>query len=139
LNSNLAKVGDQLASERQELGAALSNLATALSLVNQFVADNRTRLTTDIHKLTTVTNVLTKEKEAVTEIIDMAPIALSNLSLAYDPKAGTLDTKDDANAPFQNPTSKSGVLCQLFMICTTPAGVPTRHTGTALDLLRVRP
>src|SRR3954451_24941135 len=73
LNSNLAKVGDQLAGERQDLGAALANLSTAFQLVNSFVADNRNALTGDIHKLTSVTNVLSKEKEALREVVDMAP------------------------------------------------------------------
>ncbi len=56
LNSNLAKVGDQLAGEREELGAALANLSTALDLVNSFVKDNRDELTSDIHQLTDVTS-----------------------------------------------------------------------------------
>jgi len=123
LNSNLQKVGGQLAGERQDLGAALSNLATALQLVNGFVADNRSALTGDIHGLTNVTNVLTREKEAVTEIIDMAPFALSNLALAGDPKAHTLDTKDDPSGPLTNPTGPNGILCQVLggAFCTTAA------------------
>ena len=118
LNANLAKVGTQLAGERKDLGAALANLSTALQLINSFVADNRTRLTSDIHKLTSVTSVLSKEKEAITEVVDMAPFALSNLSLAYDPKAHTLDTLDAAGQPFSSPTATNGVLCTLFKICT---------------------
>ena len=137
LNTNLAKVGAQLAGERKDLGAALANLSTALQLVNSFVAGNRTRLTSDIHKLTSVTNVLSKEKEAITEVIDMAPFALSNLSLAYDPKAQTLDTLDGASQPFSNPTGVNGVLCTLFKICTakgasiTPSGYEVRARSFA--------
>ena len=115
VNANLARVGNQLAAERQDLGAALSNLSTALQLVSSFVADNRSRLTSDIHKAAAVTNVLSREKEALTQIIDMAPFALTNLSLAYDSSAKTLDTLDAAGAVFSQggPTGPGSALCQL--------------------------
>ena len=122
LNDNLAKVGDQLSAERQDLGAALANLSTALQLVNGFVADNRTALTSDIHRLTKVTNVLTNEKEAITQVIDTAPYALINLALAGDPKAKTLDTKADLSRPLVSPTGPNGALCQLM------AALPARRS-----------
>jgi phospholipid/cholesterol/gamma-HCH transport system substrate-binding protein len=136
LNSNLAKVGNQLAGERKDLGAALSNLATALQLVNGFVHDNRNALTGDIHGLTKVTNVLTKEKEAVKEIIDMAPFALSNLALEGDPKAHTLDTKDDPQGPLTQPIGPNGIICQVLgpPFCTAPSAKTTLS-----DLLAVKP
>jgi phospholipid/cholesterol/gamma-HCH transport system substrate-binding protein len=136
LNSNLAKVGNQLAGERQDLGAALANLATALQLVNGFVADNRNALTGDIHGLTKVTSVLSKEKEALKEIIDMAPFALSNLALAGDPKAHTLDTKDDPQGPLTQPIGPNGIICQVLgpPFCTAPSAKTTLS-----DLLAVKP
>jgi phospholipid/cholesterol/gamma-HCH transport system substrate-binding protein len=135
LNDNLSKVGGQLAGERRDLGAALANLATALQLVNGFVADNRSALTGDIHGLTKVTSVLTTEKDAVKEIIDMAPFALSNLALAGDPKAHTLDTKDDPQGPLTQPIGPNGLICQVLgpPFCTKPTA------GTTLaDLLAVK-
>ncbi|HEX3823039.1 MAG TPA: MCE family protein [Mycobacteriales bacterium] len=113
LNANLAKVGGQLAGERQDLGAALSNLSTALSAVNSFVAANRNNLTGDIHGLAKVTNVLTKEKTAITEFTDIAPLALSDLGLTYDPVAQTLDTVSDATEPI-TANGPSGSLCELL-------------------------
>jgi ABC-type transporter Mla subunit MlaD len=113
LTSNLAKVGGQLASERRDLGAALANLATALTTVQSFVAQNRSSLTGDIHGLAKVTDVLSKEKEALTQVTDLAPLALSNLSLSYDPKAQTLDTKGDLGAPLFR-TGPAGALCQFL-------------------------
>ena len=135
LNANLAKVGGQLAGERRDLGAALANLATALQLVDGFVHDNRNALTGDIHGLTKVTNVLTTEKEALKEIVDMAPFALTNLALAGDPKAHTLDTKDDPQGPLTQPIGPNGIICQVLgpPFCTAPSA------GTTLsDLLAVR-
>jgi phospholipid/cholesterol/gamma-HCH transport system substrate-binding protein len=134
LNDNLAKVGGQLAGERKDLGAALANLATALQLVDGFVHDNRSALTGDIHGLTKVTNVLTTEKEALKEIVDMAPFALTNLALAGDPKAHTLDTKDDPSGPLTQPIGPNGIICQVLgpPFCTAPTA------GTTLsDLLAV--
>ena len=113
LNRNLAQVGSQLSSERKDLGAALGNLATALTSIQSFVSDNRASLTTDIHGLAKVTDVLTKEKEAITQVTDLAPLALSNLSLAYDPASQTLDTKADLTEPLTK-TGPSGALCQLL-------------------------
>ena len=137
LNANLQKVGGQLAAEKQDLGAALANLATALKLVSAFVSDNRTRLTSDIHKATAVTNVLSKEKEAIEEIIDMSPFALTNLSLAYDPTAKTLDTLASFGPAFSNPTGPNGVLCQLVPQTCAAAGSPAAKAKTLADLLGV--
>jgi phospholipid/cholesterol/gamma-HCH transport system substrate-binding protein len=137
LNENLAKVGDQLAGERQDLGAALANLSTALQLVNSFVSENRDALTGDIHKLTTVTNVLAKEKEALREVVDMAPFALINLALAGDPKANTLDTKADLDKPLVNPAGPNGTLCQLIPALCTKQQFDANPTNLA-DLLAVR-
>ena len=135
VNANLARVGSQLAAERQDLGAALANLSTALTLVNDFVANNRNALTDDIHKLTTVTSVLSKEKDALREVVDMAPFALINLALAGDPKANTLDTKADLDQPFVNPTGPDGTLCQLLpTLCTTSSA---RSASQWSDLLAV--
>jgi len=140
VNANLAKVGGQLAAERQDLGAALANLSQALQLVSSFVADNRNRLTTDIHKAAAVTNVLSREKEALTQIIDMAPFALTNLSLAYDSSAKTLDTLDAAGQVFSQggPVGPASTLCQLVgdkvpQLCTASAA----KAQSLADLLAV--
>jgi phospholipid/cholesterol/gamma-HCH transport system substrate-binding protein len=113
LNSNLATVGGQLAGERKDLGAALANLSQALSAVNGFVATNKNALTGDIHGLAGVTNVLTKEKEAITQFTDQAPLALSDLALSFDSKAETLDTKADTTVPLTT-GGAAGALCQLL-------------------------
>ena len=139
INGNLAKVGAQLAGERQDLGAALANLAQALQLVGKFVADNRTRLTSDIHKAAAVTNVLSREKDALTEIIDMSPFALTNLSLAYDSSAKTLDTLDAAGQAFSaQQTGPASLLCQVTsgkipQLCTASAS----RAKSLADLLAV--
>jgi phospholipid/cholesterol/gamma-HCH transport system substrate-binding protein len=153
LNANLASVGTQLAGERKDLGAALANLSQALSSVNTFVAANRNNLTSDIHGLAGVSNVLTKEKEAITEFTDQAPLALSDLGLSFDSKATTLDTKNDTSAPLSG-SGPSSSLCQLFQtlnltsVLGKPAGcsssksvslVNSPHATSLSQLLKVVP
>ncbi len=158
LTRNLAKVGGQLSSERHDLGAALANLATALTEVQSFVAQNRTGLTGDIHGLAKVTDVLSQEKEAITQFTDLAPLALSDLSLSYDPVSQTLDTKGDLSVPLLR-TGPSGALCQFLSTlglqailgdvaaCNGKSGAKaatstasTRHTAPTLaQLLAVKP
>jgi phospholipid/cholesterol/gamma-HCH transport system substrate-binding protein len=149
LNSNLAQVGTQLAGDRKDLGAALSNLATALSLVNRFVADNKGKVTNSVHRLTKVSRALESEKEAVTQVVDNAGEAVTNLSLAGDPKVATqqkvngigvepLDTKADLSQPL-TATGKGNAACQLFtalglsQACAI-TGASRHDTGPGLDL-----
>jgi phospholipid/cholesterol/gamma-HCH transport system substrate-binding protein len=138
LNSNLATVGGQLAGERRDLGAALANLAQALSAVNTFVATNRTALTGDVHGLAGVTNVLTKEKEAITEFTDQAPLALSDLGLSFDSRATTLDTKADTSVPLTT-GGPAGALCQvlnqlgLLNVLGKPAGCSSNQTTSLVN------
>jgi phospholipid/cholesterol/gamma-HCH transport system substrate-binding protein len=95
-NQDLASVADQLAAERDELALALKNLAIALGEVASFVKDNRRNLTADISGLADITGTLVKQREALTEVIEAGPAALSNLQLAYNPGSGTLDTRNNA-------------------------------------------
>jgi len=126
LNANLALVGRQLAGERKDLGAALVNLSTALSAVNGFVAHNRAALTGDIHGLAKVTKVLSKEKEAITQFTDFAPLTLANIGMSYDPVSKTLDTKSDTGKPSPT-TGPAGTSCNLLWslgLTEVLAGIP---------------
>ncbi|MDQ1641050.1 MAG: phospholipid/cholesterol/gamma-HCH transport system substrate-binding protein [Actinomycetota bacterium] len=98
-NQDLARVADQLAGERGDLAAALRNLAVALGEVSSFVRDNRANLTANIKGLAAVTRVLVTQRDALVETLEAGPVALSNLQLAYNPKSGTLDTRNNAQQP----------------------------------------
>ena len=95
-NTDLASVADQLAGEREELAAALKHLAVALgevALVRQGEPGDphhRHRRAGRHHR------ILAKQKDAMAEVLDAGPVALSNLSNAYNPSSGTLDTRDNA-------------------------------------------
>ncbi len=109
-NDSLAGVAGQLAAERQDLAAALKNLAIALPQVAAFVRENRTALTADVKDLSQVTQVLVKERGALEELMNVAPTALGNLANAYNPSSGTLDTRNNAEQA-QDP---GGLVCSLL-------------------------
>ncbi|GHJ99721.1 ABC transporter substrate-binding protein [Streptomyces sp. Y2F8-2] len=109
-NDSLAEVAGQLAGERTDLAAALKYLGTALADVSDFVKHNKTALTSDVEGLSKVTQVLVTQRAALEELLDVAPTGLSNLQNAYNPSAGTLDTRNNAQAP-QDPAS---LLCSVL-------------------------
>lgn len=92
-NERIADVSGVLADQREELGEALRDLATALDDVTVFIRDNRAALRSNVDRLTEVTRVLVEQRAALTEILDLAPAALSNLANVYDASSGTLNTR----------------------------------------------
>jgi phospholipid/cholesterol/gamma-HCH transport system substrate-binding protein len=99
-NARLAEVAGQLAAEREELAAALRNLGTALAEVASFVRQHRAALESNVDALADITTVLVRQQRAIIDILDIAPLALSNLNLAYNANSGTLDTRDNALGPY---------------------------------------
>jgi phospholipid/cholesterol/gamma-HCH transport system substrate-binding protein len=90
VTDRLGQVSDFLATDRADLGAALSQLATALQAVQQFIQDNRSRLESNVDKLAAVSQVLAKERASLDEALKVAPLALGNVLNAYDPAAKSL-------------------------------------------------
>ena len=107
-DSELATVAAQLAGQRQALAAAVANLSTALGSVATFVQENKTDLTANVKDLASVTQILVKQKKSLEEFLDNSAVALSNLQLAYNPGAGTLDTRDG------NSNNGTYEICQLL-------------------------
>lgn len=91
-NDAMSSVSDLLAGERQELAASLDNLGTALTEVKTFVEDNRELLGKNIRGLDRITGTLVRRRAELDEILSVAPLALNNLALTYNPQSGTLDT-----------------------------------------------
>ncbi|QSR29610.1 virulence factor Mce [Nocardioides sp. S5] len=92
-NQSLADVSTMLEGEREELVAATRNLSVALNAVKGFVEENKDSLTRNISGLNRVSKVLVRQRAALDEILRVAPGALNNLALTYNPQAGTLDTR----------------------------------------------
>ncbi len=93
----LAQVTGFLSGDRQQLAAAVSTLATALGQVQQFIASNRSLLTSNVNKLASITNILSSERASLAETLDTAPLAADNVLNAYDATTKTLDGRADLN------------------------------------------
>jgi phospholipid/cholesterol/gamma-HCH transport system substrate-binding protein len=119
-NSQLADVAGFLADERENLGAALTELATALGQVQGFIKDNRAVLKSNVDKLASITGVLVKQRAALAETLDVAPLALGNLQNSYNAASGTLDTRADINELNQPPLV---LVCKLIQQ-VEPGSVP---------------
>jgi virulence factor Mce-like protein len=98
-----ADVTKFLAEEKDDLGEAVRQLGIALGAVQQFIADNRAHLKTNVDKLASVTQVLVDQRAALAEVLDVAPVALSNIVNAYNGSSGTLDARADLNELAQPP------------------------------------
>lgn len=112
--TSLAGVSQMLAGERTDLSSSLHNLQVALGDVAGFVRENKDALGTDIDGLNRVLKVVVKDRDALNETLSAAPVALSNLYLAYNPDAATLDTNANlGHLAEQLVTNPSQVLCTL--------------------------
>ncbi|WP_329788852.1 MCE family protein [Lentzea sp. DG1S-22] len=129
-NKQLADVSKMLADERGDLGAALSELATALGQVQGFVKDNREVLKSNVDKLATITQVLVNQRAALAETLDVAPLALGNLQNSYNAASGTLDTRANINELNQPPIV---LVCKLVQQAT-PNNVPPVLAQTCKQL-----
>jgi ABC-type transporter Mla subunit MlaD len=118
-NDNMAAVSELLANEREDLQEAISLLTDALADVASFVRDNTTLLTTNVDRLADVTLVLVQQRAKLAEVLDVAPAALSNLSRAYNPDFGTLDTRDNGLGSVNAEVVVCGALAQVGRIDLT--------------------
>ena len=121
LNSDLATVATQLSEERENLKATLESLGVAVDEVSGFVADNRALLKSDLDRTVSVTSAVVKSRQALAQVLENAPVALSNLQNAYHPQTGTLDTRNNAK----------GLDDPLLLVCSILTG-PTQTGNTKL-------
>lgn len=129
-NQQLATVSEQLAGERDELATALHSLAAALAQITTFVKDNREQLKSNVTALADITGVLVRQQRAIIDILDVTPLALSNLNLAYNSRSGTLDTRDNAMGPY-DPAS---YVCSLIVDTLAATQVPQECFALAQTL-----
>ncbi|MCW2666223.1 MAG: hypothetical protein JWN57_1185 [Frankiales bacterium] len=135
-NSDLSQVAAQLEGEKEDLATAVKQLSIALAEVATFVRANSRDLTANVKDLASVTRVLVTQKKALEEFLDVSPAALSNLQLAYNPRSGTLDTRDNNAARTEanpicavltaagQPESVCAQISRLLGGLPVPAGVP---------------
>ncbi|MCW2766942.1 MAG: virulence factor Mce family protein [Nocardioides sp.] len=114
---DLAGVSSSLVSERAELQQALASVADAVGTVKTFVHDNRAALVTDVEKLTLVMKTINSEKDSIDTALRIAPVAIGNLSLAYNNKSGTIGSRIGIQGQLWD---ADGFLCALVQQSSLP-------------------
>lgn len=104
---NLTAVSTQLNGERDEIGAATENLAVALRDVSEFIAKNKKPLTDNLTGLTKVSTTLAKHTGDLAEMLDIAPLGLTNFVNIYHPTNWDFDHPERST-----PEGRTGVLMQ---------------------------
>lgn len=120
-NEQLAQVAGDLAAERDELAAALRRLVSALADVTTFLRDNRAALASNVDALADITRVLVRQQDAIIRVLDVAPLVLSNLNLAYNSRSGTLDTRDNVMGPYDPASYVCSLMVDLLPAKQLPA------------------
>ncbi|GAB3481447.1 MCE family protein [Amycolatopsis cihanbeyliensis] len=93
----LADVGGFLAEDSDEVGAALSALATSLNEVHGFVEENRELLSSNVDKLAGITGVLVDQRAALAEVLDVGPTGMTNFINSYDAASGSIQIRYNPN------------------------------------------
>ncbi|MFL6024560.1 MAG: MCE family protein, partial [Marmoricola sp.] len=109
---DLAGVSAQLAGERTDLREALAALAGVVRTVQTFVHDNKQALTSNVQNLTAALGALAKEKDSLATALQLAPLGLGNLTLAYDVKTGSIGSRVQFGPTAQ---SLGNVLCDVVV------------------------
>jgi len=118
----LADVSGFLASDRQDLGAALNELATALGQVQGFIASNRSLLKSNVAKLAAITKILADERASLSEAVNTIPLAVDNVVNAYDSVNRTLDGRGNLNELSMGPGAHD-------LAAITPGGTGAGSAG----------
>jgi phospholipid/cholesterol/gamma-HCH transport system substrate-binding protein len=129
---NLGAVSTQLAGEKEELSAVLDSLAAVLGKVQRFVRDNRELLVKDVEDLTTVVKILAEEQDALRTVLDIAPSAMGNLAIAFNPRSGTIGSRLRTE-----PTRAS--LDRLLCTLVRGGGIPQAQAACDLFKALLRP
>src|SRR5262249_26060628 len=91
------------------------------------------KLKSNVDKLASVTQVLVDQRAALAEVLDLAPLALSNIINSYNGSSGTLDARSNLNELTQPPI----VLVCTLLRQTTPAQLPQVLADTCAKLAPV--
>lgn len=115
---HLTRASKQLAGERGNLDAALRALAGAVGTVRTFVHDNRGAISGEVKDLTSVLDVLVKEKASLTTAVEKGPLGAENLALAFDMKSGSIGSRVQWSA---NAEGLDGFLCAVVQDAKIPS------------------
>jgi phospholipid/cholesterol/gamma-HCH transport system substrate-binding protein len=138
-NANLAQMSVFLEGERDDLAGALANLGRATEDITRFVRSNRSLLKENIGGLVRVSDVLVKQREALKEIMDVAPLALNNLAVAYNPLTGTLDQRSNIGENIHQLETDPALFVCTMINEADPSGEACNAIRRAVDALETLP
>ena len=101
-NHRLADVSGVLDSSSQDLATLLDTIDRASGTIERFVRDHRDQVTDSVGSLDAVAANLAHSRQALADVLQRTPIALSNLHNIYDPFSGGI-TASLANSNFNDP------------------------------------
>jgi hypothetical protein len=93
--------------------------------VRTFVHDNKGMVESDVKELSTVLGTVAKEQKALGIALQLGPLGLNNLALAFDPKTGSIGSRVQVGPSAQ---SLGNILCDVI----TNAGVGSPAAVCAL-------
>lgn len=138
--SQLADTSGILADNREALAQVLQGLERTAPLVQRFVSDHRDAFTTDLRKLDDVVANISQNRQALGDLLQKAPFAVSNFANFIDEKTGAVT----ANVAVTNLRSPAAVVCD-SAAAVAPAGADDPAAayacraglGPLLDLARI--
>lgn len=96
-NKQLAMVSRYLAEDRRDLSSAITELGSALGLLEGFIKDNRAALKRSVDGLRGPARVLVNQRASLDEAVRTIPLALQNFIKAYDPTSNTVSGRGNLN------------------------------------------
>lgn len=138
--SQLAEVSGVLADNREALGEVLAALDRTAPVVERFVRDNRDRFLGDVGKLNDVVHNLAQNRQALADLVQKAPFAISNFTNFINENSGAV-TANVAATNFRDPAA---FVCDAIA-ATAPGGTDNPDAayacrtglGPLLELARV--
>lgn len=114
---DLAGLSSQLAGERVEIQRAVAAVAHAVGTVRVFVGHNRAALLKTLRQLTRITGTVASEKDSVEAALRTGPVAIGNLSLAFNNATSTIGSR----ITIQNQIADAdGFLCSVVQQSALP-------------------
>ncbi|MGZ4446729.1 MAG: MCE family protein [Nocardioides sp.] len=126
---DLAGVSGSLVTERVQLQRALGAVAHAVGTVRTFVHGNRKALVTDLEKLTRVMQTINSEKGSIDNALQVAPLALGNLAVAFNNATGSIGSRIGVQGTFGD---LDGFLCSIVM----QSGMPRASKDLACKIFK---
>ena len=132
----LASVTSVIDGSRSDLDAALTNLGSAVTDVQRFIAGSRDQTAEQLQRLTNVTQNLVDNRTALENVLHVAPNAIANGYNIYNPDSGTA-VGAFALSNFADPVS---VVCSAIAAVKNATAAETsklcaQYLGPALRLI----